>query len=217
MLTSRTRFGLLALLLAACSNAGSTEITEPKADNRIVEFGIATPDGDGTIDADFAPSGQHVAGTAPGATSGGFTYRMGLTNAGDFTAIAGILPNTTFTAPPATGQITYDATYQAKSLENIKEIDGELHALGGVGVHGSIALTADFDDGTFAGAAATNTRSAISLTGTVDGARINGTVTFRGMEGALAGVAGSDQVIGAFAGSGDPGVFAGGFTGQPAE
>ncbi len=202
-------------LLAACSSSGSAPAEPPKPEELTLQFGIATPGDDGSISAGFAEDGQHVTGTQSGAVSGGYTYQMGVTEAGNFTAIAGILSGTTFTAPPASGSITYDATYHVKSLENIKEIDGELHALGGVGVHGDITLTADFDSASFEGSAATDTPSGISMNGTINSAAISGTVTFRGMEGELAGVAGSDQVVGAFAGSGETGVFAGGLTGAP--
>jgi hypothetical protein len=217
MFSARHLFWVAALILSACGNDSAPQLDAPKPDRREPEPSLREYAPTPKSGPETNTSGHHLAFVRDAAFDGGYAYEIGVGQTGPYTTIARLLSNEATATAPDGGSIGYDASYQVKSLENIIEIDGEFHAHGGVDVSGDITLTADFGRGIIAGSAATDTPSGISFAGEIADGSITGTVAFRGMEGDLIGRANAEHVIGAFAGSGDAGVFAGGVSGVPVE
>ncbi len=217
MFSARHLLWVTALVLAACDDNSPAQFAEPKPVRREPEPSLRDYAPAPRSDSETNATSHHLAFVRDAARDGGYAYEIGLDQAGPYTTIARLISPEIAATTPDGGSVIYDASYQVKSLEDITEIDGAFQALGGVDVSGDITLTADFERGVITGAAATDTPSAISFDGEISDGSITGTVAFRGMEGDLIGRADAEHVIGAFAGSGNAGVFAGGVSGVPVE
>ena len=113
---------------------------------------------------------------------------------------------------PATGTVTLQSTYNATLLSNPTGANGQVEVTTTESADAPITLTADFSPAGFA--TLTGTDGTLTVDGTFSSVTtsLNGTVTYRGVEGDLTGFVGGAEAIGAFAGSDDTSVFAGGFT-----
>ena len=218
MFYDRMTFIVAIFALSACANSGTDDTTEPvAAESQTLSIAseLVTPQEDGTFDGNFAEDGQTIAGMRGVAGGNGYAYQLGETTSGDYAVIGGILPTTSVIPAPTVGEITYQADYNVVSLENIRERDGELHAYGGVSVNGEITLVADFDSSTITGFdGGLDDSSPLQINGTLgENGTMSGDVSFRGTPGELSGLAGSDAVVAAFAGSAEDTIYAGGLIG----
>ena len=106
------------------------------------------------------------------------------------------------------GTVIYDAAYSINEFTNISSNP----TIDDIGSHtGSITLVADFTNNTISG-----TGGQLTVNGTMGtGPDWDGAVTWRGVDGTIDGMITSGQVVGAFQGSSDDIVYAGGIHGTP--
>ncbi|WP_342076997.1 hypothetical protein [Yoonia sp. SS1-5] len=128
-----------------------------------------------------------------------------------YAAFSGILPASQVSTPPTSGSVVYDASFVVSAFVDVSQEGGQSTAVSGVGNNGDITLVADFADQTLTGA--TEQFEVDGLIGG-SGSELGGTVRWLDIEGQRTGLIGSDQVVGAFHGSSDSVVFAGGLVGS---
>lgn len=186
----------LPLALAACSS--SIENKDWTASN----FRTATASG---ISVSLS---NENSGSVSGAAGTAF-FVAGTDNGAR--AFAGLSPELTPGATlPGGSVLSYSGRYGVVGLENINVTETGLNEgfLTGrpIDVRGDITLTANVDNGTLRGNAGD-----LRVSGTLDGRDIGGSVTYKGLRGALDGKIGLRGGVGAFHGNNDDMLFSGGF------
>ncbi|WP_322890239.1 MULTISPECIES: hypothetical protein [unclassified Yoonia] len=184
--------------IAIAAIALASGCTDQIIDNRTVSR-FATPSSAGTFSS---PSGTNrnyiIAGQ-------GFAYKAGVASNQDIVAVAGIIPGTTVTAIPTTGNTVYAGQYRLVSVGGFTLDNGLLRGTE-TPVSGSISLGVNFAERTISG-----TSGNLAVNGTFVGNTMSGDVTYSGISGDLRGVIGGDKAVGAFHGESPTQLFAGGF------
>ena len=124
---------------------------------------------------------------------------------------AALQPDASVTAAPS-GSATYDAAFEGAIINKIVVTDDTLEGSNSL-FSGNITLTAQFDDGTLSGNSDSEFNNGLMVAGQITDQELTGNVMYRGVHGELTGLIGGDQVIGAFHGSSEDTVYAGGFVG----
>ena len=183
------------MLCAACSGqTGSAPTLLPSA---IAGSGTATADASGAVDVELSHKKSGVYIDEDGL---GFSYVLGLQ--GNAWAAYSALGH--WTPPPdlpSGGKIKFNAQYAVGVLRQQSQGAPDVERY-----NGTFELLADLDAQTLFGETST-----LSIAGAISGADIDGTVSFRGMSGALKGKLSRDYAQGAFQGQSDEALFAGGF------
>jgi len=140
-------------------------------------------------------------------TGDGYAYAVGEEINGDFAGYAGIVPTTSVTAPPVLGSATWSGTY---NLAQITGIELSTNGLQGYAASstGAVSLTANFAAGSLIGS---STDLDLTVNGTFVGSNLSGSVSYRGLNGALTGLVGAGGAVGAFQGNSGTDLYAGGF------
>jgi len=196
------------IALSAC------ELSQEAATNS----GFRTPSASGVISGGVDNDGQRSSRTVSDGAGGGFAVVSG-TNDDGLAAYAGIIPGTTVGDVQATGGATFDAQFTTAQITGVNLTEtgrgsGFITGRPSI-VSGDITLVADFDGGTLTGTSDGGTLAVDGDIGT--GTSLTGSVTYLGVNGALRGNVGTDRTIGVFHGNDEDTIFAGGFTGTPAE
>ncbi len=204
----------VVFVLAACdrSNSSSDAIT---IDDIPLTASFSAPlSSDGTISTPLSGCSQTGCSGSLSDPDGNVTsYKIGIDPDGldQFIAISGKqLSPTDLEDMPPSGQATYEGRYDVLFIENItaKETSKNIYQLIGVqGSHtGTIALDADFENGTLTGQ-----DQDLSIDATLEGNTVTGSATYKSVKGDLDGHITSDNTIGAFHGNDAETVFSGGF------
>lgn len=167
------------------------------------------------ITSDFRPANAQgaIPVTLVDAQMGNIDNRVGFAvgqiEGGGVRGYAGLSPATTPFAPQAGGSAAYDARYSLAVISSFDVVDGNVVGTNTIVEGAEITLNADFSAKTING-----TDDVLSITGSFAGTTLDGTVIYDGVDGTLTGTIGRDDVVGAFHGSNDTTVFAGGFVGD---
>jgi hypothetical protein len=140
-------------------------------------------------------------------TGNGYSYEVGvLPDGSGFGANAALLPSIKLTQAPSSGSAAMIGEFHVKTLQNGVRTGG---TLAGTSLDRTrpITMNVDFRHRTLSGAA-----DGLAVSGRFNkNGELTGTATFSDMSGSMAGGVGATEAIGVFEGSGDTGVFAGGF------
>lgn len=186
--------------LAALSGCGSS--------GGFIDSGFQTPAGLGSgvfIAHDYdSHSGANLYDAALGA---GVAYVVGSDSSGAH-GRAGVMPGSDVGADLTSGVARFDTTYALREASALFVRDDTLRGFIGAD-SGSLTLTADLARGTIRG-----TDGALEVDARVTGGTMTGTVDYLGDDGVLRGLVGADGVVGAFHGTSETSVFAGGLLGK---
>lgn len=127
-----------------------------------------------------------------------------------YVGVAGILPTTNVGTPPTSGTASYKGNYQltyvAKPADGSAPTTSDLET-----ATGAVTLDADFSRSTISPSTTASTGQPLTL---ADFASVGDTLlliaTYRNVPGTLSGKIGTTRAVGAMAGSGPNGIFAGG-------
>lgn len=178
----------------------------------LTESEFAKPSASGAFTQEFAES---VNATTNDGSGNGYAYEIGV-DSGDFfgteypviTVLAGVLPTTSLTSLPSSGQATFAGTYEAVAI-NLNNIDESMTAEEVKDAFyntGAIILNADFNAGTLAGSGGD-----LTVNGTFTSDQLGGTVDYNGLSGELQGLIGGDGAVAVFQGDDLDEVLVGGF------
>lgn len=199
-------------LIAAATAMAALAACESTQD-AATQTGFRAPNASGFITSGVATTpGRGAARKVEDAQGDGYAYSVGNSSReGDgFVGFASLLPRTSVRPQPNRGTATYDASYNVLMITGI-DLNGQLLSGQIRGDSGNITLRADFDANTLNGSDG-DLRVRGEL---VDGQRsFGGRVNYRGVQGALRGRAGSDEVVGAFHGNDENLIYSGGFLGD---
>ena len=192
----------LALLAACGSGGGSSGSVDTSAR-------VATPTQAGQFTG--TPAEDISTATIGFGPTDGYAVRIAYDSGNRFSSVAGLLPQTDVTAPQDSGTVTYSGRYDLYTVTDF-EVSGEEAFFDSERTRGDMTLTADFDANTLTGA---SQFGGLTVNGTLDGADLTGTTTYRGVTGTLKGLIGGDAAYGAFAGADASLLYAGGFRATP--
>lgn len=140
----------------------------------------------------------------------GYAFQVGVANGTTLTALAGIVPDTTVSAPPSIGTGTYSGRYEILSGRIIGATGPNTREFQAFRDTGDIDITVNYGTGAFTGT--TNKIGGPRLSGRVEGRNLTGTVRSGVTTGNLRGLVGADRAVGAFQAINNlNNVFAGGF------
>ncbi|MFQ1700506.1 hypothetical protein ACJ5NV_07910 [Loktanella agnita] len=125
----------------------------------------------------------------------------------DYRALA-MLQSTTRVSGPISGTVSYNANYRIMEVQNV----GSNPVFAGnndLNSAGQITMTANFAD-----QAMTGTSDLLTIDATLNAETFEGTVTWRGVDGDITGLASDSFMIGAFHGHDNNAVFTGGISGD---
>ncbi|MEE9454177.1 MAG: hypothetical protein V3V13_07335 [Paracoccaceae bacterium] len=196
----------MLIAISACSSSTTepsitTDFRTPNINNSVAD-GLTEVEGGSIADSD----------------GDGFSYAVGTGANGNYYGYAGMIRTTGITPPPTNGTATMTGSYYIGAYKNITMIDGALTKEGG-SYSDTLKLTADFGAGTLIGASAPagpgappvlSVNATFTPGGTSDA--LAGSVTHNGVVGDLNGFVSATKAIGAYHGSDDTFVYAGGFT-----
>lgn len=187
----------LSILGAAIALSGCQTIQD-----RATISGFTSPTASGVIDGDLS---NRVTGREIDADGDGFAYATGSISGEGLAAKAGLVAGTDVSTPPITGTATFSGVYELRRITGIFISSDSISGFP-ASETGQIALDANFADGSLTG-----TSGSLTVDGTMNGETLSGSVTYRGVEGPLRGLVGSDKTIGAFHGNDESLIYAGGF------
>lgn len=178
----------------------------------LTESEFATP----TDSGDFAMSfDESVAIVTEDGSGNGYAYEIGVSE-GDFfgvaypvvTVLTGILPTTSVSELPSSGQATFSGAYEAVLIDLTQVSDDMTYEDIEAAFYntGTIDLVADFGAGTLTGSSGD-----LTVNGTFDSELLGGTVNYDGLSGDLTGLIGGNRAVGAFQGDDLDEVLVGGF------
>ena len=163
---------------------------------------ITTPDIAGNFSGDFTFIEGDVLSDGSGNAVAYQVVRVNGEN--ELRALAGIVPGTDPGAAVTDATATYDGAFGVVGIRNIDVQDDLI--VGDVFIDGdAITLSADFVGGTLTG-----NSGLLTVSGTVSGQDVGGSVNYDGINAPLEGVIGQDVVVGAFAGNTSTTIIAGG-------
>lgn len=212
---------MIALSLSACSSTNATSTAATPTTDIATFIGFVTVDG---LTADGEFNGIPVTGsTVVRSGSDGYAYAASLLN-GDsfpqtvsplgataFAAVSGILPTTNVGTLPSFGNATMTGTYQlthvTRSATSARPTASDFES-----ATGTITLTSDFAAKTLSATTSATTGQPLTITefNSTNGDLLM-TSTYRDAAGVVNGKIGANRAVGAFAGNGLTGVYAGGF------
>lgn len=186
-------FGICgAVSLAAC------EVTQDEA----TTSGFTNPSASGRISGVLSSAPVVPIIDDDGA---GFSFTAGSTGGDGLRAVAGLVEGTTVNFRPSVGTGSYAGVYALVYVDDIDLSGGVITGQRDADV-GVLTLTADFANDTL-----TSTDSALKVNGVMNGRTLSGSVTYRGLRGALEGLVGGDKTVGAFHANNADLIYAGGF------
>lgn len=179
----------------------------------ITESEFATPTAAGEFSTAFEESVTIVNNDGFG---NGYAYIIGV-DTGSFlgveypvvTVLAGVLPTTTVTDLPSSGQATFAGTYEVVAI-NLNQVNSDMttgEIKDAFYQFGNIDMLADFSAGTLTGSGGD-----LTVHGTFNSQNLGGTVNYNGQNGALQGLVGGDGAVGVFQGNDLDEILVGGFT-----
>lgn len=162
--------------------------------------------------AEVTPTGFIVTDVTGGATQSnidftgsGFAYAAGSVYGDGLKAVSGITTSSSVAPAPAAGSTVFSGRYELFQVDGISLSGSQITGFR-TQQTGSINLTANFGTGTLTGSSGN-----LSIDGRFSGEDLKGDVTYRGVDGDLTGLVGSDKAVGAFHGNDADLIYAGGF------
>lgn len=168
----------------------------------LTHSGFQAPTNAGAIATSLTSSRR---GSDINATGDGYAYAVGMGSNNNFYGYAGIVPTTTVSVPLSGGSATWSGSYKLARITGIYLSGNTLYGASAVN-SAALSLTANFNTGTLIGSS-----SYLTVNGTFAGSNLSGSVTYRGLPGALTGLVGATGAVGAFHGNGATDLYAGGF------
>lgn len=178
----------------------------------LTESEFATPTASGEFAQEFVESVNHINDDGSG---NGYAFEIGVDDDDFFgveypviTVLAGVLPTTSLSDLPSSGQATFNGTYEAVAV-NLADVDETMTAdeVKDAFYHtGAITLQADFGAGTLEGSGGD-----LTVSGTFSSDQLGGTVDYNGLSGELQGLIGGDGSVAVFQGDDLDEVLVGGF------
>ncbi len=197
----------LVALLSACGGGSNAPTLS----------GFANVTG-GTVDVEL---NQTIRRTTQDAAVGLTAYAVGITD-DQIAGFSGIQGGANVGAVQTTGTATYDSRFGVAVVDNVNRSETFISGTPAVANERPITLTADFDAGTLTGTGVATGLATLDVNATIDGQTLGGSATVTHtvqalpagvVNAAVQGQIGTTGVIGAFNGSDDNTVVAGGFVG----
>jgi hypothetical protein len=173
-------------------------------ENTTLSSGFGTPNADGTFSESLATIFK---GDYKDAAGNGYALELGQKDTA-FSAMVGLLPDTTVGPLPTKGIASMRGVYQ---VAEVGKSQGDTQKYGDPLItSGRITLRADFEFGTLEGS-----DGVLTVDGSFSSNALTGSAYFNERQAALTGLVGEERAVGVFHGTDDATTFAGGFLVEP--